>query len=145
MGASDFMCSSVVGCRRAKDVKRVATKPTVVVVNPNDDKPNGGTVNGAGDANKPGAAQATEEAAAPHVDEAERIIMLQMSLKCADLGHICSPLPVHLKWVAALEEEMFRQGDREKEIGLPPSPLCDRLKSGIQQSQVGNAHGTMLP
>ncbi len=29
-----------------------------------------------------------------------------------DLGHLASPREVHRKWVAALEEEMFRQGDR---------------------------------
>jgi hypothetical protein len=60
----------------------------------------------------------------------------QMALKCADLSHICSPLPIHLKWVAALEEEMFRQGDKEKAAGLQPSPLCDRAKIGISKSQV---------
>ncbi len=32
-----------------------------------------------------------------------------MLMKCADLGHICTHLPTHLKWVAALEEEMFMQ------------------------------------
>jgi hypothetical protein len=33
----------------------------------------------------------------------------QLTLKCADLGHTAAPLPVHLRWVASLEEEFFRQ------------------------------------
>jgi hypothetical protein len=35
-----------------------------------------------------------------------------------------------------LEEEFFRQGDRERELGLPISPLFDRAKQGVGKSQV---------
>jgi cAMP-specific phosphodiesterase 4 len=68
-----------------------------------------------------------------------------MSLKVADLGHICSPLTIHKKWVCALEEEMFRQGDAEKSLDLPVSPLCDRDKGGITKSQVGFFRVVALP
>ena len=61
----------------------------------------------------------------------------QMALKCSDLGHLASDWPVHRKWVAALEEEMFRQGDREKDKGYAVSPLMDRDKAGITKSQPG--------
>lgn len=71
------------------------------------------------------------------LDENERLLSLQMALKCSDLGHIASALPVHLKWVACLEEEFFRQGDQEKMNKLPPSPLFDRTKPGVTKSQVG--------
>ena len=60
-----------------------------------------------------------------------------MALKCADLGHLASPRDVHKKWVERLEEEFFRQGDREKQNGLSVSPLMDREKNGITKSQVG--------
>jgi hypothetical protein len=33
----------------------------------------------------------------------------QVALKVADLGHLTSSWPVHQRWVAALEEEFFRQ------------------------------------
>jgi cAMP-specific phosphodiesterase 4 len=69
----------------------------------------------------------------------------QMSLKVADLGHICSPLAIHKNWVSALEEEMFRQGDAEKSLSVPVSPLCDRDKGGITQSQVGFFRVVVLP
>ena len=60
-----------------------------------------------------------------------------MALKCADLGHLASAEGVHLKWVGLLEEEMFRQGDKEKARGYPVSPLMDRDKEGITRSQPG--------
>jgi cAMP-specific phosphodiesterase 4 len=59
-----------------------------------------------------------------------------MALKVADLGHNSAPLAVNIKWVDVLEEEMFQQGDKEKEQGLPVSPLCDREKSGVTSAQV---------
>ena len=63
---------------------------------------------------------------------------LQMALKWADLGHLASPLEVHLKWVQRLEEEMFRQGDQERLHELPVSPLMDRhSRQGITKSQTG--------
>jgi hypothetical protein len=34
-------------------------------------------------------------------------------------------------------QEMFRQGDRERELGLPISPLMDRTKAGVTKSQPG--------
>ena len=59
-----------------------------------------------------------------------------MALKCADLGHLAAPWPVHQKWVAGLEEELFKQGDTEKQLEMPISPLMDRSKDGITKSQV---------
>ena len=61
---------------------------------------------------------------------------LQMALKCADLGHLSAGREVHAKWVGLLQEEFFCQGDREREHGLPISPLMDRSKPGITKSQV---------
>ena len=63
-----------------------------------------------------------------------------MALKCADLGHLAAPWPVHQKWVAGLEEELFRQGDNEKQLLMPVSPLMDRSKGGITKSQVSLLH-----
>lgn len=58
-----------------------------------------------------------------------------MALKCADLGHLAANWGVHQKWVAGLEEELFRQGDLERQQSLPVSPLMDRAKGGITKSQ----------
>jgi hypothetical protein len=53
--------------------------------------------------------------------------------------HSC-PLSSHPpclpQWVMHLEEEFFRQGDREKKNKLTVSPLMDRDKNGVIKSQV---------
>eukprot|EP00877_Chromochloris_zofingiensis_P005018 jgi/Chrzof1/14517/Cz09g05220.t1 len=78
-------------------------------------------------------------------DPETRSLNMQMLLKVADLGHLASPPAVHRQWVLCLEEELFRQGDREKAVGLAVSPLMDRDKHGITKSQVGFFDIVALP
>ncbi|KAF5826760.1 hypothetical protein DUNSADRAFT_2121 [Dunaliella salina] len=78
-------------------------------------------------------------------DEELRMLVLQVSLKCADLGHLTHQWEVHKRWVEMLEEEVFRQGDAEKERGLPVSPLMDRCKAGVSKSQGGFFSIVVLP
>jgi len=78
-------------------------------------------------------------------DEELRMLVLQVSLKVADLGHLTHLWEVHKRWVEMLEEEVFRQGDAEKERGLPVSPLMDRSKAGISKSQGGFFSIVVLP
>ena len=70
-------------------------------------------------------------------DEAQRLVALQLVIKCADVGHTGAELGVHKRWLAALEEEFFRQGDQERARGLAISPLFDRTKQGCSKSQTG--------
>merc|ERR1712118_164149 len=67
------------------------------------------------------------------------LLALQMSIKMADLGHVLADPHVHLNWVNCLEEEYFRQGDKEKVVFGPgsTSPLMDRASPGITASQCG--------
>ena len=51
-------------------------------------------------------------------------------MQVADLGHCYLPRDQHVQWVKELEEEMFAQGDRERELGLPISPMMDRTGKG---------------
>lgn len=61
-----------------------------------------------------------------------------MILKCADVGHLSKSEAVHRRWVEGLEEELFRQGDEEKKLGMAISPLMNRMEGGITSSQVGS-------
>eukprot|EP00238_Polyblepharides_amylifera_P002563 CAMPEP_0196574398 /NCGR_PEP_ID=MMETSP1081-20130531/4115_1 /TAXON_ID=36882 /ORGANISM="Pyramimonas amylifera, Strain CCMP720" /LENGTH=1065 /DNA_ID=CAMNT_0041892411 /DNA_START=337 /DNA_END=3534 /DNA_ORIENTATION=+ len=61
--------------------------------------------------------------------EEEKRVLLKMVLKCADIGHVTLEPEAHLVWVKSLQEEFFRQGDNEREWGMPISYLCDRQKA----------------
>ena len=65
--------------------------------------------------------------------------------QAADIGHLGESQEVHKRWLSGLEEEFFRQGDKEKELGIPISPLFDRAKQGVGKSQVGFYDFVALP
>ncbi|XP_067888387.1 dual specificity calcium/calmodulin-dependent 3',5'-cyclic nucleotide phosphodiesterase 1A-like isoform X2 [Heterodontus francisci] len=58
-------------------------------------------------------------------------------LHTADISHPTKAWELHHRWTMALLEEFFRQGDKEAELGLPFSPLCDRNSTMVAQSQIG--------
>ncbi|KAL3854497.1 hypothetical protein ACJMK2_013763, partial [Sinanodonta woodiana] len=62
---------------------------------------------------------------------------LSLVLHCADISHPAKDWELHKHWTELLLEEFFRQGDREKELGLPFSPLCDRKSTLVAESQTG--------
>ncbi|KAI5756117.1 hypothetical protein M8J77_022244 [Diaphorina citri] len=67
----------------------------------------------------------------------DRIQVLENLVHCADLSNPTKPLPLYRKWVDLLMEEFFQQGDKERELNLDISPMCDRLSATIEKSQVG--------
>uniref|UniRef100_A0A061RQT9 Phosphodiesterase n=1 Tax=Tetraselmis sp. GSL018 TaxID=582737 RepID=A0A061RQT9_9CHLO len=73
------------------------------------------------------------------LSEEQQMLLLQLCLKAADIGHCCLPTRLHIMWVERLQREMWRQGDDEKAHGLPVSPLADREKPGALygSNQVG--------
>lgn len=79
------------------------------------------------------------------MDRRAATALLCLVLKCADLGHLTLPRSLHLRWVQRLEEELFRQGDKEKDLGMPVSFLMDRSKPGVQATQVGFLDKMALP
>ena len=52
---------------------------------------------------------------------------------CADLSGPTKPLPLYCRWCDRIMEEFFQQGDKEKEVGLDISPMCDRNNSTIEK------------
>lgn len=60
-----------------------------------------------------------------------------MVLHCADISHPAKDWNLHYRWTSQLLEEFFLQGDMEKKLGLPFSPLCDRNNTLIAESQIG--------
>lgn len=66
-------------------------------------------------------------------------------LHCADICHPAKEWSVHKKWTDRVMDEFFQQGDAEKALGLPFSPLCDRNTTVIPESQVGFINLILAP
>nr|CDS26346.1 calcium:calmodulin dependent 3'5' cyclic [Hymenolepis microstoma] len=67
----------------------------------------------------------------------DKLKALSLLVHCADIAHPTKQWNLHKEWSVVLCEEFFRQGDREKELGMPISPLCDRNTVVLPQSQIG--------
>jgi hypothetical protein len=80
-----------------------------------------------------------------HFATKDSTLMLQVALKCADLGHLAMPWDLHVQWVQRLEKEFFAQGDKEKQMGLSISFLMDRSKPGVTESQPGFFEFVVVP
>ena len=48
-----------------------------------------------------------------HVFREERVLLMQVCVKTADVSHPCKPLDIHMQWTQFISEEFFLQGDRE--------------------------------
>ena len=94
-----------------------------------------------------------------------RHFVLQIAIKCADISNPCRSWPVSSRkcflpykgdfcflfnfyqwllvaqvsrvWSYRAVEEFFRQGDGERELGLPLTPICDRFNVTVAKVQVG--------
>uniref|UniRef100_T1IN43 Phosphodiesterase n=1 Tax=Strigamia maritima TaxID=126957 RepID=T1IN43_STRMM len=62
---------------------------------------------------------------------------LALVLHCCDISHPSKRWDLHYRWTEILLEEFFQQGDKEKELGLSYSPLCDRSNTHVAESQIG--------
>lgn len=58
-------------------------------------------------------------------------------LHLADISHPGKKWEEHWVWSDRLCNEFFRQGDRERTLGFPLSPLCDRDNTNLPDSQLG--------
>ncbi|XP_050448281.1 rho GTPase-activating protein gacF-like isoform X3 [Cataglyphis hispanica] len=67
----------------------------------------------------------------------DRHFILQIALKCADISNPCRPWDISRKWSYKVCEEFFRQGDYERRLNLPVTPLCDRHTTSIPKIQTG--------
>ncbi|XP_069013840.1 dual specificity calcium/calmodulin-dependent 3',5'-cyclic nucleotide phosphodiesterase 1A isoform X2 [Embiotoca jacksoni] len=70
---------------------------------------------------------------------------LSLLLHTADISHPAKSWDLHNRWTTSLLEEFFRQGDKESELGLPFSPLCDRKSTMVAQSQIGFIDFIVVP
>ena len=63
----------------------------------------------------------------------------------SDIAHNAKEFHISLKWVELLSNEFWGQGDKEKELGIPVSFLCDRKDINVPKSQVGFIKAFICP
>ena len=79
-------------------------------------------------------------------NEENRLKMMQLILKCADISNVSRPFELADKWCDVLCEEFFRQGDLEMANGMEyTSPLNDREHLDKPKSQIGFYTFVCLP
>ena len=54
-------------------------------------------------------------------------MVLQIALKCADIGHAAKEWDLHNEWSNRICKEFFNQGDNERKRGMPISVGMDRF------------------
>ncbi|CAK9013529.1 unnamed protein product [Durusdinium trenchii] len=67
----------------------------------------------------------------------EQSALRVMALHAMDISNPAKVFSLSDKWSDLLRQEFFLQGDEEKHLGLPISPLCDRETVRFASSQVG--------
>eukprot|EP01041_Mallomonas_annulata_P009505 gene9505-19745_t len=56
-----------------------------------------------------------------------RMFVLEIILHMSDVSNVCKPHVIGGRWSDLIIEEMFQQGDQERERGMPVSSFMDRL------------------
>ena len=72
-------------------------------------------------------------------------IMLDMFLHCSDISNPAKPQRISTIWTQRVYAEFFKQGDLEKEKGLPVSLLCDRDTTDINKAMIGFINFVVKP
>lgn len=71
--------------------------------------------------------------------------ILHFLLHLADISNPAKPGPMFEIWTDRCLDEFFKQGDEEKKMGLPISPLCDRESTERAESQIGFIQYVVMP
>lgn len=56
----------------------------------------------------------------------DTLLLLQMIIKCADLSNVMKPFFLAKRWTSLLLLEWFKQGDKERQLGLQISKYMNR-------------------
>ncbi|CAD8096531.1 unnamed protein product [Paramecium primaurelia] len=66
-------------------------------------------------------------------------------LHAADISNPFKPMKNYEKWTFRVLGEFWQQGDKEKDLGLPITMLCDRRTTNVAKSQIGFIDFMVLP
>jgi hypothetical protein len=66
-----------------------------------------------------------------------RLFILKIALKCADLGNPCRSWELSRRWSEQICSEFYRQGDFERQLNLAITPICNRYQASMARIQTG--------
>ena len=75
----------------------------------------------------------------------EQQIILNMCLHSSDVSNPAKPEHISKAWTTRVYDEFFKQGELEKEKGLPISLLCDRKTTDINKAMIGFINFVVMP
>ena len=79
------------------------------------------------------------------LDAKDRETVLVMAIKACDIATQGKEWKLARKWAMLVQEEFYSQGDKEKDLALTVSPLCDRENVDIVKSQIGFIDAVLFP
>merc|ERR1712224_1110025 len=65
--------------------------------------------------------------------------IMETALHASDISNATKAHPIMLQWTRRVLDEFWNQGDEERALGVPISPLCDREegRKNVPKGQVG--------
>eukprot|EP00049_Salpingoeca_infusionum_P022465 m.6916 g.6916 ORF g.6916 m.6916 type:complete len:966 (+) comp5205_c0_seq1:299-3196(+) len=79
------------------------------------------------------------------LNQSQRLCALRVALHCADIASQTKDWDISIRWSERVIEEFYRQGDKEKMLGVPVGPLNERDTAKVAQSQVGFIDFAVVP
>ena len=77
--------------------------------------------------------------------EADKYDFLSGLMHACDISNPCKDKTIMLDWSMRLYSEFYAQGDKEKELGLPISEICDRNNPKREVASIGFANFIVRP
>jgi hypothetical protein len=70
-------------------------------------------------------------------DDDDCLQVMEMMIHTSDVGNPSRPWKLCYEWAHKVMNEFFAQGDKERDMGLSISNLCDRYSVSIPKAQIG--------
>ena len=78
-------------------------------------------------------------------DEKDKLLCMGIGIHLSDISNPTKNWDLTLKWTELLFEEFFKQGDKERELGIKITDLMDRSTTNIAKAQLGFIDVIVLP
>jgi hypothetical protein len=81
----------------------------------------------------------------PSGNAEDKTLLYKMVIKCSDVSNASKSFDYYERWANLVLEEFYRQGDKEKELGIPVSPFSDSNNTNMPSSQIGFINFICIP